>query len=197
MEVLDEQQKLEKRLIDLEVTIAELKKNMSEHIHNGYDSKLISQENLLPNTRSIGSITFSTDGRTYKIGLPVGCKNILFNGMASHYDSNTYGTGTRDARVMIVGNAHLGKGYNLQPDTTSSVVVGGLLQDIIQCSTNQTVVGSTLTTNISEYRIVSVVYPSAGVFPAQLNITSFQENYIEVEATLSPGWGIIGNFTAF
>lgn len=192
---IEEQDNLMKELESLKKDVQRLKKEMLEHGHSGRDgSENVSQENILPPVRAVGSVTMATDGRVYKIGIPRGCKNISFNAIAFHYSGDVWESGSRDARVIIIGNAYLGQSFNLQPDTTSSVVVGGLLQNIIQSSINQVVVGSTLTSNISEYYLASVVYPSAGVYPVVLEITKYEENFIEVTATLSAGWGVIGNF---
>ncbi len=197
---MDNIEQVQRNITELRNSVEELKKELREHSHNGLGSAQIFQKDIILTTKSVGSVTMSTSGNTYTIGMPLGCKNIMFYGFASHYDSDIYGSGTRDVRVLIIGSAQLGFGYNLQPSTTTSVVVGGMPQNITQSSVNQIVLGPVMNTNVSEYYLGSVSYQTVAggtvYSPATMEITKYKEDGIEVTVTLSAGWGIVGNFVA-
>lgn len=204
-------ERIEEIKSELETTKVDLSRMKSEftrfqedflkHEHDGYDGRKISQNNIMSKVRAVGSITMATTGRTYRLGLASSPTNIDFYGAAIHYNTGVFGSGTStnvDIRATIIGSAQLGQGYNFQPSTTSSVVTGGLLQDVIQSSTSISVKISTsqVNTSVSEYHLVSVNFPTnaAADIVARATVTKFADEYVEVLATLAPGWGIVGNF---
>jgi hypothetical protein len=181
---------------NLKTKVYKMEETLSKHGHDGYDTKRISQLDILPQVRALGSITMATDGQTYKLGLITTPTAITFYGAAIHYSGDAWESGSVDYRSHIVGNAQLGKGFNFQPSTTNSVITGGLMQDFIQCSSSITMpsAGGAVLTTVSEDHLVSVNYPTNTVIVARATVIKFGVSSVEVRTTLAAGWGIVGNF---
>jgi hypothetical protein len=187
---------LESTITSMSQKFETLSEDFSKHGHDGRGTPRVSQSDILPQIRAVGSIEMSTSGRTYKLGLINAPTNILFYGAAIHYASGAYGVGaTIDIRSHIVGSAQLGKGFNFQPQSSDSVVTGDILQDIIQSSSAITIGASTVTT-VSEFHIATLGYPNNSIFniAARATVVKFGDTSVDVKVTLQPGWGIVGNF---
>lgn len=171
------------------------------HAHNGKDSKRVKTSDLDTNPGVLGSVTFSTVGETYtfNIDMPQTPRMIYCNGIV--YDTSR--------RILTVGQAYLGEGYYLQPESSDSVSVGdvkypaptdqpdGTTKSVpIQCSsyiwTNRAD-NDNYYAGVSENHIVSVtvgatIYARATVIDFSKDKVVFSVPYLE------SGYEIIANF---
>lgn len=180
------------------------------HVHNGFDAPQIKQSNIIQSQAASGSITMSTNGQRYEIGLnikpgsPFTPSTIRFNGIAVH--STTSPAITPDIRSLVCGDAFLGPSFYLQPESSSSVTIGGNPQVVIQSSSyilvNNSGAGPATQASVSEGHIVSVTFN--GNIVARATIPD-QDQYgaidgpikdgnLLVDVTLATNWHIIGNF---
>lgn len=164
----------------------------NRHVHNGFDSPKINQNNVLAGNRLEGRITFSHVG-TYKIA-------VNFNPNSVWTQGNVTDGIVGGAKFIVVGNAQLGgNSYYLQPGDSNSTTVGGLVQNIIQSTTyfgtTADGAGAGFHTVADEEHLVDVEYP-LGTIHARATITGFdnQAIYFEVE-NLDSGWSINLSFT--
>lgn len=163
--------------------------NTAQHKHTGTDGPQISQNNILPGNRLEGRITFS-QATTYRIA-------TNFNPVAVWVQGNV--TGALGEKYMVVGNAQLGgSSFYLQPGTSTSVLVGGTPQSIIQSTTYFGTDGGippVSHTVADEGHIVDVEYP-LNTIHARATITGFDRNAIIFEVTtLQAGWEMNLSFT--
>ncbi len=169
------------------------------HTHNGIDSPQINQEDVLPNTRLSGSITFS-QSTIYQIGVNFNPTSIWFYGEAVNNDGSS-----PTIRAHCIGNAQLGPSFYLQPSSTTSVVVGGPTQNIIQSSSMLLIDSSTTSALFSglgtqynptvraivdEGHLVDVEY---GGILARATILSYENGVILIDVFVASTWQIIGN----
>jgi hypothetical protein len=161
------------------------------HYHSGNagDGPQISQDYILPGDRLEGSITFAQQ-TTYQIG-------TNFNPTAVWVHGNA--TGASGEKFLIVGNAQLGgNSFYLQPGTTTSVLVGGTPETIIQSNTyfgGTSGTGGSLHTIVDEGHIANIEYPTGTIY-ARATITAFSNKAITlVVDTLSSGWELNLSFT--
>lgn len=100
-----------------------------------------------------------------------------------------------EVRAHCVGNAQLGNTQYFQPSTTTSVKLGGPIQNFIQSSTTFLVDSSVsppiVRATVDEENLVDVEYP--GVV-ARATIIAFNSESITIQATVASGWQIIGNY---
>ncbi len=185
---------IKSQIEDIKKEIADIKNTIATHDHEGLDSVAISADNITPSIRALGSIQMSTDGRVYKIGVISNPSSILLFGNAVHYDSGIYGTGSIDTRCFINGYAILGKSFNFQPQTSSSVVTGGIPQYITQGSAYFGDGVSGVHTISDEFHLVEVEYPSGSFIVARADVTEFSVDSVSVKVSLSAGWGITATF---
>lgn len=161
----------------------------SSHNHNGTDSPKINQSNIVPSVRASGSITFS-QSTLYQLALTFNPTSVWFYGIAVNNSGSS-----PTIRAHCVGNAQLGPSYYFQPDTTTSVKIGGPIQNIIQSSTSFLVDSSVnppvVRALVDEGNLVDVEYPT---IVARATITAFTSESITVTVTVASGWVIIGNY---
>jgi len=180
------------------------------HVHNGFDAPQIKASDVIASQAASGSITMSTTGQRYQIGLnvkpgsPFAPSIIRFNGIAVH--SSTSPAITPDIRALVVGDAFIGPSFYLQPLTTSSVTVGGPPQVCVQSSSyicvNNSGAGPATQASVSEGHIVSVTFNGNIVARATIpdlddfgaNDNPLKDGNILVDVTLATNWHIIGNF---
>ncbi len=163
--------------------------NIPRHIHNGIDSLPINQSDITPSIRASGSITFATSTE-YRLGITFNPSSVWFYGAAVHRTA-----GTIDMRAHVVGNAQLGPTYYFQPLTTTSVQIGGNLQNIIQSSSafliDSTTSPVTVRVVVDEGNLVDVEYPG---IVARATIVNYSSEAVIIDVTLASGWSIIGNY---
>lgn len=156
-----------------------------KHTGKGTDAPRISSNNILPGLRAEGRISFD-QATTYKVGLTFNPSSVFIQGNV---------TGASGERFIIVANAQFGQGYYMQPQSTTSTVIGGRPQTIIQSSTYFGTDGGSFHTVADEGHIVDVEYPLDTIH-ARATITNFDNTgmYVTVD-TLDLGWGITLSFT--
>ena len=101
------------------------------HTHDNVNSPKISQSNITPAVRTSGSIQFAHIGQyiVQTNGTPNPTLVLCYGNVV-----NTI-SGSPSVRAFTFGSAQLGQSYYLQPDTISTVKVGGPIQPFIQsCS---------------------------------------------------------------
>lgn len=87
------------------------------HTHDGVNNSKIPAQNIVPTPQILGTIKF-TENKTYTLYFnTAGYTQIIFNAIAFQPSGYNYG--------LINGNAALTAGFQWQPNTTSSVKVGG------------------------------------------------------------------------
>jgi len=183
-------QQIQQVLTELQNRVRELEKTMATHDHSGAKTVPIAQNDLTPNIRASGSITMSTDGQTYSLGVITNPTQVLFYGFAVHTSG-----GSVDIRSHVVGCAQLGKSFYFQPQDSNSVVQGGLPQNIVQSSSAFTI-GASQVSTVSEGHLISVGYPnnSAANIVARATVTEFSVDHVSVTVSLATDWSIVGNF---
>lgn len=157
--------------------------------HTGIDSPPINQNSITGGIRVTGGVTFETE-TTYKI-------NISFNPTAVWMHGNV--TGPRGERFIIVGNAQLGTSYYLQPESATSVKIGGLKETIIQSNTyfGSDSLGG-LHTLEDDGHIFNIFY--LGSLLVRGTITDYNSSSITISFTggtnlLTPGWTVNASLT--
>lgn len=167
-------------------------------------------QDIVASQGASGSITFSTDGQRYRIGLNTKPGSafspsvIRFNGIAIRRGG---GGGSIDIRSLVVGDAFLGPSFYLQPESSTSVTIGGTPMTVIQSSSyilvNDSGSGPNTQASVSEGHIVSVIFN--GVVVARATIPDLevfstepggpiQQGALIVDVELESNWEIIGNF---
>jgi hypothetical protein len=156
------------------------------HTGNAGDGPQISENYIVAGESLEGSITFAQQ-TTYQIATNFNPKAIWLHGNA---------TGASGEKFLVVGNAQLGgNSFYLQPGTTTSVLVGGTPQTIIQSNTYFGGTGSSLYTIVDEGHIANIEYPKGTIY-ARATITAFSNKSITVVVdTLTSGWEFNLSFT--
>lgn len=156
------------------------------HTGKGGDAPNISQTDIIPGLKAEGRISFAQT-TTYKVGL-------TFNPQAIYIQGNV--TGALGEKFIVVANAQFGPSYYMQPQSTTSTVIGGPQQKILQSSTYFGIdSGGTAHTVADEGHIVDVEYP-LNTIHARVTITGYDATGIYVQVTtLASGWEITLSFT--
>lgn len=102
-------------------------------------------------------------------------------------------------RAFVVGSAQLGKSFYFQPQSSNSVVTGGLPETIIQSSSyflcdNSNPALPVFRTSAGEFHLVSVAYPNQSTIVARATVTEFAIDHVSILVQLADGWTINGNF---
>ena len=166
------------------------------HSHDGVNSQRILESSIIPTTGAMGKILFIRNA-TYTLNFS--SKNpslILFNGFALN---NTV-PASAAVYAYITGNAVLSSCYYFQPDTTSSVKIGGTKCPIdgvfAQCSSclliDSTILGNA-TPHVDQFNIIAASTGSGLV--AKGTIQNLTLTSVQLQVTLTAGWSILGNFT--
>jgi len=195
-----------KKLIEQELNKREAKQrfgrqNVPNHVHDGGESPKIRDLDIDRNPGVIGSVTFSTVGQeyTFRLNMPQTPRMVYCNGIV--YDTNR--------RILTNGIAYLGKGYYLQPDTSSSVVVGDLpypaaTEQPDGSTKNVPIQGSSwlwadksngadYKAAVSENHIVSVGF--SGTIYARVTVVDFSKDKVVFSVPyLESGYEVIANF---
>lgn len=164
--------------------------NVNRHEHNRISSNPINQSNIIPGLKAEGSIKFAQQ-TTYTIGL-------TFNPSAIFVQGNVIGTG--GAKFFVTGNAQFGPSYYMQPESNTSVVIGGPQQNILQ-STAYFGLDSASSPHalVGEGHIVDVSgfpNPPGTAIYARATITKYSSNAIYVNIdNLASGWEMNLSFT--
>lgn len=184
--------------------------NVQQHTHNGTDSPLVREENLIPSASITGFVTFA-QATTYTIQLNASFtpRSITVYGIATgEYSSN-------QTRVLSFGTAQLTPTFYLQDptdaDTPDTYVVTGKKQ--FPFSTSGSSSGkpaqsssflsvtrggtSNFYAGVSEDHIMSVFLPTSADsdIKARATITDFSKTAITVDIPiLASGWEITLNF---
>ncbi len=161
----------------------------SSHEHNGVDSPRLNQSNIDPGLRASGSITFAQSTR-YQLSVTFNPTSIFFNGIVV----NNNGAGIT-IRAHCIGNAILGPSFYFQPSTSTSVALGGPIQDIVQSSSMFLIDSSTAPVTVralvDEGHLVDVEY---GGIKARATVADVTNGVIFVDVTVAAGYQIIGNY---
>src|SRR6266481_940853 len=165
--------------------------DIPRHTHDGIDSIQVSQADIIPNIRASGSITFATSTE-YRLGITFNPTSVWFYGNAVHRTA-----GTIDIRAHVVGNAQLGPTYNFQAQTTTSVQIGGDVQNSIQSSTMFLIDSSTSPVTVraitDELHLVEVEYPGTSI-AARATVVNYSAEAVIIDVSLAAGWTIVGNY---
>lgn len=188
---------IENEITTLKQQVEQLTQLFSSHAHEGALTTQIVQGNVVPSIRAMGSIEMATNGRTYSIGVIDNPTSIWFYGFAVH--SSVAGVAPFNIRSHVVGNGQLGKSFYFQPQSSSSVIEGGIPQNIIQSCSSMTIADGNppvIRTTVGQFDLVSVGYPDNSIenIVARAEITLFAVDHIEIFVTLQAGWAIEGNF---
>lgn len=165
------------------------------HIHNGVDTPKIPQSSIIPNLRALGSITMSTDGTRYSLGLTFTPTQVWFLGNAIHRTG-----GSIDIRAQVQGTAQIGPSYFFQPHSATAVTAGSNIHPVVQGSSYFLVDSSTspvtVRTAASEDHLVSVNYPTSVDIAARATVPDNWGGNGElfVDVTLGTDWEINGTF---
>lgn len=179
------------------------------HTHNGFDSPKIPQTNIIPSLRASGSIAMSTTDTRYTLGLPFNPSMVQFYGNVVHYAIPGDPTSI-DIRAFVYGTACLGPSYYFQPQSGTSVAVGGPIQNVIQSCSSLLTSESALTNFtaiVSEGHLIRV-QNALGTIVASATVPSlsyregwssftdkgYGAGYVFVDVTLEADWHINGNF---
>ena len=165
------------------------KPKIPTHRHDGVDNLKVNQKDIEPNLRANGSITFSRS-TIYTINISSNATSISFNGTAFNASDSFSAT----VVAFVVGNCQLGKSYQFQPGTSSSVIPGPI-QNLIQCSSSVSVNKAVLTSSRADVSQGHLVYVTlAGSIVAMATVTSFSNTSIQITTSLASGWNIVGNY---
>lgn len=179
------------------------------HRHNGFDAPKVKIQDLEGMMGTSGSIEMSTTNTRYFLGLNAATgfgitpSSVRFNGCAFRNPG-----GGIDVRSMVVGDAFIGTSFYYQPESSTSVTIGGKPQVVVQSSTaltlNHTGSGNPSILTVSEGHIVSVEFPANTVVAratipdlaqnAGADASPIQNGTLAIDVTLASGWSIIGNF---
>lgn len=157
--------------------------NISRHQHNRSDVAPISQNDITPGNSTTGSITLATQ-TTYNIGVNFNPTSVFVHGNV---------VGASGERFITVGSAQFGPGFYLQPGTSTSVIIGGQPETIVQSCTYFGSAAGTFHTVADEQHIVDIFY--SGTVFARATITGYSSaGIIVVVDTLTSGWSMNLNF---
>lgn len=173
----------------------------SNHNHDGSNSPKVADNSIDRNPGVLGSVSFATTGQeyTFKLSMPYTPRNIFCNGIV--FDTSR--------RILTVGQAYLGEGYYLQPESTNSVIVGGIRYPAptkqpdestknvpLQCSSwiRASRAGlSEVSAAVSENHIVSVTI-GATIY-ARVTVVDFSKDKVVFSVPfLESGYEVIANF---
>lgn len=158
---------------------------INRHEHNNVSSNPINQGDTTPGFKAEGRISFDQT-TTYKIGLTFNPHSIAIQGNV---------TGASGEKFIVVSNAQFGPSFYMQPQSTTSVVIGGPQQTILQSTTYFGSDGSNFHTVADEGHIVDVEYP-LNTIHARATITKYDNTgfYVTVD-DLDANWEITLSFT--
>jgi len=169
-----------------------------QHVHNGIDSPLLKEENIIPSVSVSGNISFAASD-TYTIYL-----SSSFTPRSITAYGNITGSGAE--LYMSIGTANLTPSFYLQPDTTRTVVTGSIqypfidpnldvtvpLQSSCYIGAENTSTGSNMHSLSSEGHIVNVFYGND--IKARATITEFTKSFIKIQTTIDSGWEMNINY---
>lgn len=157
--------------------------NIKRHQHKN-DTFSINQNDITPGNSTTGTITLA-QVTTYNIG-------VNFNPTTLDIQGNV--TGASGEKFLVVGVAQFGPGFYLQPGTSTSVIIGGQPETIIQsCCYIGGIGGGALHTVADQGHIVDVEY---GGVHARATVTGYSNKGIIVQVNnLDSGWAMNLNFT--
>lgn len=159
--------------------------NTSRHQHTRNDVAPISQNDITPGNSTCGSISFA-QATTYTIGVNFNPTSVLVQGTVVDPSGNEY---------MCIGSAQFGPSFYLQPGTSTSVVVGGAPETIVQTSTFGGWNGSKFVSGTSKGGHIVDVFPG-GTIQIRAQIIGYSNKGILLQfSTLTSGWEALLNFT--
>lgn len=156
---------------------------------------------------------YTNNGKTFTVMNTIaGATTLTMTGSGDPAASGTLtkSSGTGDAtitfstfssgfgiRAQLIGNAQLGPSYYFQPQTSTSVQIGGQVQNVIQ-SSNMFLIDSstspvTVRDVVDEGHLIDVEYSTFGIV-ARATITDFDSDSISIQTSLAQGWTIVGNY---
>lgn len=167
------------------------------HVHSGSDgSQKLPATSVLPPISGSGSIVLATANQTYTFALPQNnAPNLLTFWGAVNFKS----AGTTTIHSFALGIAQLTPGYYFQPNGSTAVVAGGVLEQFTQ-NGSAIIIDSTTPTSpvvqvsVGQEHLIDVSYPS-GTLVARATVTSVQKGNIYIFTdVLTTGWTITGDF---
>ena len=183
--------------------------SIPQHTHNGVDSPLLKEENIIPSVSVSGSVTMTSIGiYTLNLNASFTPKHIMAYGNAFNAVPPDYSGLT--VRAMSVGSANLTPSFYFQPNDSQSVVTGNIqypfpteqpdgtymnvpVQSSVYLATIQG--GSPAARSLSsEGHIASVEYPG-GTIHARVTVVGFDKNAVYLSVPyLDSGWSITINY---
>ena len=163
------------------------------HRHNGVDNIKIPEPSIIIPTPVLGSVDMSHQ-TTYTLNLTnkgLAPTRVTFYGGALNVSAGVH--------AFIVGTAIFGANVRFQPSTTTSVIAGSIVENIIQGSGSITMIngsggggGGTSFLKNSQGHIVYAEYPS-GTLVAVADDTDVNASFVTVKViVLLPNWTISG-----
>lgn len=142
---------------------------------------------------TITAVTLSSGGSGYTTSTQATTGG---HGTGATVDIVATGSTSIDRHTFVFGQAALGQNQYFQPDTTSSVKIGGA-SGVVQSSTMFLGLGSGSTSSFqtiaSQTHLINVV--DTGTVVARATVSSYGQNYFTITVdTLSAGWVIVGNY---
>lgn len=157
--------------------------DIQRHQHSKNDVAPVNQNDIAPGNSTTGTVTFA-QATTYNIG-------VNFNPTRVDVQGNV--TGALGEKFLVVGVAKFGPSFYLQPGTTTSVVIGGQPESIVQSCCYIGGTGGALHTVADQGHIVDVEY--SGIH-ARATIQSYSSRGIIVKVdNLDSGWAMNLNWT--
>lgn len=160
--------------------------NANRHQHNRTDGAPISANDITAGNSTTGTVTLETI-TTYNIG-------VNFNPTRLDIQGNV--TGASGEKFLVVGIAQFGPSFYLQPGTSTSVVIGGQPETIVQSSSyigGIAGTGGALHTVADQEHIVDVEY--SGIH-ARATVIGYSNKGIIIQVNnLDSGWAMNLNFT--
>jgi len=183
--------------------------SVPRHTHNGFDAPKVNAWDLNQSQASTGSITMSTDGTRYRIGLNLkpglsfAPSIVRFNGIVVNPS-----TAAPTIRALVCGDAFIGSSFYQQPESSTSVNIGGIPQVVIQSSSyilvNNSGAGPATQALTSEGHIISVTFngnivaratiPDLGLNSGASDSGPVSAGDLLVDVELAANWHIIGNW---
>ena len=165
------------------------------HTHNGLDTSRINENDLLPADNFTASIVMGTAGsEVFTISKVPNFSLLTFYGVATN---GAFGGGPYNEKASIVGEARVGKLYDINTATGSDLYSDGVLNanNYYQiCTSNYTDI-TLLSKQLVTASKLGFVYVHDGTNQVALaSITSISNDSIEITVTVSSSWYIQGFF---
>lgn len=162
--------------------------SVNPHRHDGVDNLRIPEKNIIPSVKANGTITMSQSATyTLSLGNIGGTPNsVTFYGGALNVGDGRH--------AMIVGSAQFGANQQFQPVDSTSVIIGPIIENIIQGSAAFIMTNGVSASSIiknSQGHIIFAADASNNNY-ATATVVGYDNSSITIETRLASGWSISG-----